>query len=700
MSADSAPVFAEETLAALGWSAALALVTERCATPSGRRIGLALRPDALTPAEARARADRGREAQAAAQAKEIPGLSGCADLEAIRNLARARSLEGSELRTVTETLVRAGGLRSWTSGRRDRAAMHAWIHAAPWPQDLMESIRAAVDARGRVLDEAHPALAKLRIELGNLQEKHRHRLDQIAEEWHARGALRQRAPVRRGNRMVLACRSTGLPRGYGIVHDRSQSGDTLFVEPGPVVELANRAEEARLREHRLENEVLHRLTAEVLRAGDRLARVDAMLAEVDLCCAAAQWADACGGAWPKLLEAEEAMVLARARHPLLLAEHGLDGVVPLDLELGSAYDLLVVTGPNTGGKTVVLKTVGLLACLARCGLPLSAAANSRVPLWRGVGADVGDAQSLQSSLSTFSGHLRRMCALLASAGPGHLVLLDELGTGTDPEEGAALGQALLERFSALGARVIANTHLGALKTFSLGAPRAENASMEFDPITLAPSFHLLVGVPGASHAADVAERLGLAPEVVARARVLAARGGGAERVLADVGRVRREAELLRSEAVQRAEESESRARDMADAEARSRERQELREQEAELAARHLIAAVDGRLEREARSLSGRLKGAEREDFERLCATIRSDLAASDPALRWRAFVGALKKGERVWVPKLRERVVVLKVDRQRERVKVRHEGTEFELPWRELTWTEPPPPESSPNPRP
>jgi DNA mismatch repair protein MutS2 len=699
MSADSVPAFADETLAALGWSATLALFAERTATPSGRRVCLAARPDLPSPDEARARAERGREAQAAARAQALPGLAGCTDLDALRASARARTLEGVELRAAAETLARAGALRAWTLGHADRAALHAWVHSAPWPQDLMESIRVAVDPRGRVLDEAHPALARVRVELGNLQEKHRQRLDQIAEDWHARGALRQRAPVRRGDRLVLACRSTGLPRGYGIVHDRSQSGDTMFVEPGPVVELANRVEDARLREKRLENEVLHRLTAELLRAGDRIARVDAMLGEVDLCFAAAQWAEACGGAWPRLVAVDEPMLLARARHPLLLAEHGADGVVPLDLELGKAYDLLVVTGPNTGGKTVVLKTVGLLGCLARCGLPISAAANSRMPLWRGIGADVGDAQSLQSSLSTFSGHLRRLCALLAAAGPGHLMLLDELGTGTDPEEGAALGQALVERFLALGARVIANTHLGALKTFSLGAERAENASMEFDPVSLAPSFRLLVGVPGASHAADVAERLGLEAGVVGRARALAARGGSAERVLVDVGRVRREAELLRNEAEQRAQESEAVAREMADAEARSRERQDLREREAETAARALIAAVEERLEREAGALAGRLRGAEREEFGKLCAAIRADLAASAPAQRWREFVGGLKKGERIWVPKLRERVLVLKVDRPRERVRVRHEGMEIELPWRELTWTDPPPPsESSPAP--
>ncbi len=692
------PDFSDESLAALGWSAALAQIAELAATPSGRRLVSVQKPDALDGVETRARSGRGREAQLAVQQNAAPGLAGCADLEALRNAARGRTLDALELHAAAETIARAGGLRAWSTGRTDRAALHTWIQAAPWPQDLMDSIKGAIETRGRVRDEAHPGLARVRAELSDLVEKHRRRLDQVADDWHLRGVLRQRAPVRRGERMVLACRSNGLPRDYGIVHDRSQSGDTLFVEPGPVVELANRAEEARLREKRLENEVLHRLTTELLRAGDRLAKVDAMIAEVDLLFGAAQWAEACGGAWPRLVDAEEPMVLVRASHPLLLREHGLEKVVPLDLELGAAYDLLVVTGPNTGGKTVVLKTVGLLGCLARAGLPISAAAHSRAPLWRGIGADVGDAQSLESSLSTFSGHLRRMCALLEGAGPGRLILLDELGTGTDPEEGAALGQALVESFLARGARVIANTHLGALKTFSLGAPRAENASMEFDALTLAPSFRLIVGVPGASHAADVAERLGLERAVVDRARALAARGGGAERLLADVGRVRREAEVLRSEAVQRAEESEARAREMADEEARSSARRELREGEAERATLALIAALQTRLEQEAQALIGRLGGAEREALVRFCEGVREDLDASAPAHRWREFVGGLKKGDWIWVPKLRERVAVLKVDRQRERVRLRHEGMEMELPWRDITWMEPPPPSSEKRP--
>lgn len=689
MEQSTAADFSEDALAAVGWPSALAQIAELSATPSGRRLLSALRPAVPGLEEARARAERGREALAAVSAQEVPGLSGCADLEALRALARARTLEPLELTAAAETLARAGDLRRWAAGRDDRARLGEWIRAAPWPQDLLDSIRAAIEPRGRVRDEAHPALGKLRAELLEVRAQHKRRLEQIAEDWQARGVLRQRAPVRRGDRLVLACKSNSLPRDYGIVHDRSQSGDTLFVEPGPVVELANRAEETRLREKRLEHEVLHRLTTELLRAGDRLARVDAMIAEVDLLFAAAAWAHACGGCWPQLVPAGEALVLVRAVHPVLFREQDPADVVPLDLELGAAYDLLVVTGPNTGGKTVVLKTVGLVVCLARAGLPVPAAAASRVPLCAGVGADIGDAQSLESSLSTFSGHLQRIRALLASAGPGRLVLLDELGTGTDPEEGAALGQALLEEFLARGARVIANTHLGALKTFSLRMPRAENASMEFDPVSLAPRYRLLVGVPGASHAMDVAERLGLDLPVVERARALAARGGGAERILADVGRVRREAEILRTEAVLRAEETESLARAMADEQALARDRLDSREREAEQAVLELLQSLGGRLESEGRALTGRLRGAERAELEKLLSGLKEELAGHDLLARWRGFVAALRKGDSVWVPRLRERLQVLKVDKTRERVRLKHGAMELELSWRELSWAEP-----------
>jgi len=397
------------------------------------------------------------------------------------------------------------------------------------------------------------------------------------------------------------------------------------------------------------------------------------------------------GSFPEMEPGPGRLELHAARHPLLLRAHGRAAVVPLALELGGEADLLVVTGPNTGGKTVALKTVGLLAVLARSGLPVSAGEGSRFPFFSGVDADIGDPQSIQSSLSTFSGHLERTLRILRSAAPGSLVLLDELGTGTDPEEGAALGQALLEELLRRGAMVLASTHLGVLKLFSLQVKRAENASMEFDAASLQPLFRLLVGVPGASHALEVAERLGLPAAVLERARELAGRGGGAEKLLAQVSAVRREAELLRERSREN-EQATRRVREQAQAqEASAREIRRLREGEAEMVFRGLQARIERVLEQRAGPLLVRLRGADRDQAESLVAELRTSLAASDLGRRWQAFLKGLHKGDLVWVPRLRERLKILKVDRRRECVRVRAGNLDIQLPFREITWVEPPP---------
>ena len=386
--------------------------------------------------------------------------------------------------------------------------------------------------------------------------------------------------------------------------------------------------------------------------------------------------------------------LRQARHPLLQQQMEREELVPLTLELGREFELLVVTGPNTGGKTVVLKTVGISCALALCGLPILAEPGSRVPELPGLHADIGDAQSLESSLSTFSGHLSRTLEILRAIEPGALVLLDELGTGTDPEEGAAIGQAVLEHLLRAGALTIANTHLGQLKLFSTGVERAENASMEFDPESLAPRYRLLVGVPGASHAVEVAERLGLPPAILGRARALAEREGGAERLIADVGRVRRDAELLRERA--RGLEAEARAtkeRIEQDEEV-ARSRAELREAEAEEAFREHARRLDALRREQLAPVLQRLKGGEKDAVQSYLDALEAELRQCELAERWERFMQGLKKGDVVYVPRFRDRLQVLKIHKGRQTAKLRHGNLEVELGWRDLTWVEPPPGES------
>jgi DNA mismatch repair protein MutS2 len=703
----STPTTAEDTLEALECEEVLLWLASFAVTSGGRQLFAAIASEGDTgdndsggSGSARlvedrsrvvsARRARGVEALAAQRADHAPSLARCVDVVSLAASARKRMLEGMELISVAETFERVAELRRWSESHPRYSALAKTIAAAPHLPDLCSVIRTSIDARGDVKDEAHPELPKARSLVRKLEKQRRDRLDHIAEGMFQKGMLRQRQPVKRGDRLLLAVRAMQSSRRAGVVHDRSQSGDTLFVEPSAILELSNLVTEARFKLRRLIDQILQEICVAVLRAEPRLAEAQARLAEVDVAVAAARWAKEVNGDYAKAVPQERGMRLVDARHPLLLRTMPGEQVVPLTMQLGTGFDLLVVTGPNTGGKTLVLKTVGLSAWLSNHGLPIAAAEGSEIPDFSAVLADVGDAQSLQSSLSTFSGHLTRIRRILAHARPGTLVLLDELGTGTDPEEGAALGQAVLERLLKSGAWTIANTHLGQLKLFSLDVQRAENASMEFDPLTLAPQFRLLVGVPGASHAVEVAERLGLEEPLLERARELSSRGSGTDQLLADVGRVRREAEILRESASSEELRIQQRSRDLAGAEAASEQRRRLREGEAEQQFRDHFRSVEELLGGDGQSLLGRLPAAERSDVDDFIRKLRALLQDDILNQRWLGFVKSLKKGDRVYVPRLRERLMILKVERKRERVKVRHGSMEVVLPFRELTWVEPP----------
>ena len=681
--------FPEASLEVLGWPKTIEWMASLAQTVPGANQIRAMHPsDDL--ALAQARHARGREALQAIEADVAPGFGGVGD--PLEVLARCdQGLDGPELNAVASTLERLRELRRWAIAHPEFAALSTLLQEVNFPEALLQQLRNCLNSRGEVNDEADPGLASARAGIRNLRKKRASALDEAIEKLSRRGLLRQTQPVRRGARLLLAVKATPQGRGAGVVHDQSQSGDTLFLEPSSVLQVANELTSAHARERRMVDAVLHRLTTEVFRARTEIEFAILALAETDVAFTSVQWLRLVGGSWPELLSADAPLTFREARHPLLLQSMSREDIQPLGLELGDAYDLLVVTGPNTGGKTVVLKTVGLLAAMARAGLPVSASEGTRLPMLHGLDADIGDAQSLETSLSTFSGHLTRICRILKNASKGYLVLLDELGTGTDPEEGAALGQAVLEALLDSGARVIANTHLGALKLFSLDLARAENASMEFDPATLSPKYRLLVGVPGASHAVEVAERLGLQSHVLERAKKLSARGGGADQLLADVGRVRRDAELMREQAaVQEADLRETSKR-MHDEESDSRRRQGLREGESEQAYLELNRNLESLLANEGSAMYRSFKDADASRFHGFLEQLRQLMATTPFAQRQDEFLRSLKKGSTIWVPRYREQMMILKVNRRKEVVFVRHGTLEIEIPMREITWADRPP---------
>ncbi len=475
-----------------------------------RRLAQALEPSA-DAVIVRQRLDETDEARWLLSEKPRVGVGGARDIApVVARAIRGGRLDPAELWAVVETLIAAGRL---VDGLRelDRPLLHALYRSIDPLPALRTRLEASIDASGEVLDTASPALGGLRRSVRIAHERLRSRLDALVRGEVA-SALQEPIITLRNGRYVVPVRADARSRVKGIVHDQSGSGQTLFVEPLIAVELSNAWREAELAAKAEEERVLDELSTHVAAAGESLsANLDA-LARFDLWMCRARLAEELDAVRPTLTDRQVVSLLS-ARHP------GLEGaVVPIDVHLGDGYSALVITGPNTGGKTVALRTVGLLALMHQAGLHIPAAPGSVMPIFGDVLADIGDEQSVAQSLSTFSGHLRTITRIVEEAGPGTLVLLDELGAGTDPTEGSALAQSLLDHFIRAGALVVATTHYAELKTYAHNEQRARNASVDFDLGTLAPTYHLSIGLPGTSQAFAIAERLGLPSALVEDAR--------------------------------------------------------------------------------------------------------------------------------------------------------------------------------------
>ena len=434
------------------------------------------------------------DVRAALRRAEKGGRLGGAELVAVADFAEAQAALGEAVRR---------------SGAWPRLAELA-APLRPFPE-LTERIRWALIADGDVRDQASPELQRLRERARSLSRRLRERLEELARDLGRQGYLQEPLVTQRDGRFVLPVRSEHRAQVPGIVHDRSGSGLTVFIEPAQVAALQRALDETEAAARREVDRILDELSRLVGGAADALRAALEAAAYLDLVLARGRLAAAMNATEPELLD-EPAVHLVGARHPLLG-----ERAVPIDIELGRDFTLLIITGPNTGGKTVALKTLGLLVAMVQAGLQVPCR-RAQCGVFRRIFADIGDEQSLEQNLSTFSAHLSHIIGFLPEVGPDSLVLLDELGAGTDPEEGAALAMALLDALQEAGARTAVTTHLGPLKTYAYRSAQARNASVEFDVETLAPTYHLRLGLPGRSHALTVAARLGLPPRWVERAR--------------------------------------------------------------------------------------------------------------------------------------------------------------------------------------
>jgi len=606
-----------KTLATLEFDKVLARLARHASFSAGRELALALRPS-TNHAEVVRRQRLTAEARRLRAMKPSIGLGGAHD---VRPLAHKASLGGilepTELLDISSTLRAAQEMRSTLTRLSGGAPgiqaglplLAELVEDLPEAPDVVADIARCINARAEVTDAASPVLAVLRRDVRIAHDRLNAKLQEILNSPLGRQVAQEPIVTLRDGRYVIPVKADFRGQIQGIVHDMSSSGATVFLEPLAVVDLGNTWRELQLEEEREVERVLRRLSAAVGAAADAITGDVEGLAEIDLALAKARLADELGayelphedGAQSWLVPAPAPLNLVNARHPLLTRD-----VVPISLSVGTGYSALLITGPNTGGKTVALKTTGLLSLMALAGLPVPADAGSQVPVFASVHADIGDEQSIEQSLSTFSSHMTNIIGILKEAEPRSLVLLDELGAGTDPTEGSALARSILQHLLAIGCLTVATTHHGELKVFAHATPGVMNASVEFDPETLAPTYRLSIGLPGRSNALAIAARLGLAPEVIEVAQAsLAPDQVQVESLLADIQRQRQEAALeRRSEEVARREAEEIRGRLEARLEALDEEREELLastrdaiEQEV-IATRELLEEARRRIEHE------------------------------------------------------------------------------------------------------
>jgi DNA mismatch repair protein MutS2 len=543
---------------------------------AGKELALALEP---TPVfvEVEQRLQETREARYLLDAHGGVSLGGVHDIRTLaQNARRGAILQPLDLLDIHSTLRVGQRVRRILTRLDDEVPLLANIAARIEPcESLMDEIGRCVNDQGEVVDHASPKLARIRREMRTAHDRLLEKLNRFIANPRNASYLQEALITQRGGRYVIPIKAEFRGRIPGIVHDTSASGASLFIEPLSAVEMGNQWRQLQIEEEKEIERILAELSAQVADLSEELAWSVQALAELDLAMAKARYANALTATEPKLIpfrvrssmfEAKSSrrhrderssvgggtlhsgpmLDLRQARHPLLDPQK----VVPIDVHLDDETFALVITGPNTGGKTVSLKTVGLMSVMTLSGLHLPVGEGSALPVFEGIYADIGDEQSIEQSLSTFSSHLTNIVSILKQANERSLVLLDELGAGTDPVEGSALARAILSHLLERRITTMVATHYSELKAFAHTTPGVQNASLKFDLETLSPTYQLQIGLPGRSNAFAIARRLGLGADIVNVAQALVSPEElKTESLLAEIQQAHREAIAARDEAM-------------------------------------------------------------------------------------------------------------------------------------------------------
>ena len=679
---------ADHSLKVLEYDALLEVLANFASTSGGKDYVLALKP--LT--------ERGKIETLLKETTEFRGLidRGCAPIMGeIKDLSiwfadiggRRVPFEPNELNDIASAFEGCLSLKTQLKGYSELLPlMSQWTEKIADLTELSRAIRDVVSPDDTIRDSASKELKELRGKIAKLDAAIKERLQRIMNAAAVKDALENRNILERNGRPVLALKAPSRRAVAGVVHDKSQTGQTVYVEPQAVFSLVNELEETRYDERREITRILWSLTSMLAeRALSALMTAKAVV-YIDATLAKARFSASYECIEPSLTK-DGSLQLKGARHPLLgayIAKKGhmkprdaMQRLTPLDIRLGEEFNIVVVTGPNTGGKTVVLKTLGLLSLMVQSGMHIPAAHPSAMPVFKKIFADIGDEQSIEQNLSTFSSHLTNMAGILEEADKESLVLLDELGTGTDPAEGAALGMATLDHLRSREARTVITTHLGALKAYAYQSPEVENASMEFDRGTLLPTYRLLLGQPGSSNALAIARRYKIPNEVLDRMEELLKDENEdtsdlinrVQHVKSVAEKARRRNEKLRVKLTQSIKDTE-------------KEKITIKE-EAEARISYIMDDIVKEVEEFSRNVD-----LAPEPWKGLIGKLRErvlSISKGTPREQHRLeFLAGLKPGDSVYVTNLRTFGEVVKINQRQKTARLKAEGLLYDVPFNNL----------------
>lgn len=607
--------------------------------------------------------------------------------EAVKMAARGKVLDPQTLLGIQKTLNAAHRLRTNVSNLSEEVpSLSSLAKSIVELRRLESDIGRCLSPTGELLDTASPRLASVRHRIRELRQQLLTHLEAIIRSPRRRNIIQEPIITEREGRFVIPVKIERRREIKGIVHDVSNTGATLFIEPWTTLDMGNELRELVMEEKHETERILAGLSSDAGAHRREISRNIELVAQIDLALAKARYASAVKATEPVVVAAGKTregdsdglsgvLRLVEARHPLLSKK-----AVPLSVEIGRDFSALVITGPNTGGKTVALKTIGLLSLMTQAGLPIPALPESRIPLFDGVFADIGDEQSIEQTLSTFSWHISNIVRIANSATGKSLVLLDELGTNTDPGQGSALARSILLHFLSQRTMTVATTHYTELKALAHATDGLQNASLDIDPATMTPTYHLTVGIPGGSNALATASRLGLPSKIIARARDMLSRATQElDTLLTHLMTEQKNVESLQHDLEKEKNEAEQRNTELG---SRLRQLEEER--------RKVIKDTRDQIIREAAELQAKVREAtselRKERSRKGIDQARKALAEVQEQLKteaWRARPagageeeaggGSIRAGDTVWLKEAGLRATVLSVSEERGLVEV-HAG--------------------------